>query len=560
MNYKDLISNALNEKLYKDVSCLVEVPPKQELGDYAFPCFSLAKELKKSPAEIAKDLAEKIKIDGMQIKSTGPYLNFFINNTDYVKNILQEVLEKKENFAKEDTKNKNIVIDYGGPNVAKNMGIHNLRSFVIGQALCNIYRHLGYNVIGINHLGDWGTQFGKLIWALEKWSSPAELQKKGIKFLNEMYVKFHEEAEKTGNEFMEDEARAWFKKIEEKDKTALMWWKLFIEISMDDYNELFDRLGIEFTETKGESFYIPFLDETIKTLEKKGLTSIDDGALVVKFEESDNMPPCLLKKSDGATLYGTRDLAAIMYRLKEYNPSKILYAVDIAQSLHFKQVFKVMELYDPKTKDVLEHIQFGRLSFPDADMSTRKGNIVPLREVLDKAKEKSLQLIKEKNPGLKNKEDVAEKVGTGAVIFEDLVHDRIHNITFEWDKVLDFQGETSPYIQYTIARINSILKKAEPDTSNVDFSLISTEDDKMIAKQLSDFEKALNDSVNSNKPHHVAKYILNLAQTFSNYYAKNQIIQEDKQTQNSRLALCISVKQVLESGLKLLGINSIREM
>lgn len=567
MDFQKTIADTLNKHLNKDVSNLIEVPPKPELGDFAFPCFTVAKELRKAPPMIAQDLASELKIEGIRVTATGPYVNFFIDNLSYTKSIISEVLEKKEKYGSERLKDETIVIDYSGPNVAKNMGIHNLRSTIIGQALCNIYRFLGYKVVGVNHLGDWGTQFGKLIWALEKWSSPEELEEKGIVFLNEMYVKFHDEVEKDENGFMEDEARVWFKKIEEGDEKAQMWWKLFVDISMKDYNKIFDRLSIEFDYTIGESFYIQHLENTIKTLEDAKLTSMSEGALVVEFDEKDNMPPCLLKKSDGATLYGTRDLAAAMYRLKEYNPTKVLYAVDIAQALHFKQVFKVLEKLDSKNKDIFEHIQFGRLSFADAKMSTRKGNIVPLREVLDKAHEKVLEVIKEKNPDLANKEEVAEMVGTGAVIFGDLSCDRVHNIIFDWKKILDFQGETAPYVQYTVARINSILRKGNYEeqeseiVSNLNYELISTDAEKNVARLLTDFNKVVNEAKKSNKPHHIGKYVVQLAQALNSYYVNNQIIQPDnKDLQNARLALIFTVKQVLENGLLLLGIKCPTEM
>ena len=541
----------------------LEVPPDQKLGDFAFPCFILSKILRKSPPLIAEELSSKIKLDDIISKPNGPYLNFFIDNKVFVENILSKVLDEKENYGKEDSKNKTIVVDYAAPNVAKNMGIHNLRSTIIGQALCNSYKFLGYKVIGINHLGDWGTQFGKLIWALEKWSSPEELSKKGIVYLNEMYVKYHSEIEKEGvdSDLMEEEARAWFKKIEDGDERAKMWWGLLVDISMADYNEIFRRLGVKFDYVIGESFYMQFLDETISTLEKAGLTSISEGALVVDFHD-DNMPPCLLKKSDGATLYGTRDISAIMYRLKEYVPDKILYVVDIAQSLHFQQVFRVMTMLDKSNKEKLEHIQFGRLSFLDGSMSTRKGNIVPLREVLDKSKEKVLEIIKKKNPGLKNKDEVSEIVGTGAIIFGDLFNDRVHNIVFEWDKVLDFQGETAPYVQYSIARINSIIRKAGYELiPKVDYAKISTDDDKKLVKLMGDFNSAVNAVISGNKPHHIGKYVVSLAQEFNNYYSKNKIVQsEDKSLQDSRLALIFGVKEVLVSGLNLLGVRAPEEM
>lgn len=559
MNYEEIVATSLKNILGVD-EVTFETPKDKKFGDFAYPCFLLSKERRQAPHIIAQELAtefnEKEKSGKIKAIATGPYLNFKIDNESFVKETITNILEKKDKYGSNDKRNETIVIDYSSPNVAKNMGIHNLRSTIIGQSLCNIYRFLGYEVAGVNHLGDWGTQFGKLIWALEQWSNPEELKEKGIIFLNDMYVKFHDEAEH--NPAMEDEARAWFKKIEQGDEKAHMWWKLFIDISLEDYQKLFDRLHIKFTHTTGESFYMQFLEDTLKRLEEAKLTSTSEGAEVIAFEESENMPPLLLKKSDGATLYGTRDLAAAFYRLKEFNPVKILYVVDIAQALHFKQVFKVLETLDEKNKDIFEHVQFGRLSFPDASMSTRKGNIIPLREVLDKARDKIKAIIEEKNPDLEDKDTVAEQVGVGAIIFGDLIHNRVHNIIFEWDKILDFQGETGPYVQYTIARINSILRKE--NMGEIDYSLLANEDEKHIASTLSNFSNVIAEAGKQARPHHIAKYVIELSQAFNNYYVRNKIIQEDKNLQSARLALISSIKEVLATGLKLLGIESPERM
>ncbi|MFT4325966.1 MAG: arginine--tRNA ligase [Candidatus Woesearchaeota archaeon] len=572
--FKDSIVSVLSKVLEKDVATItdiLEVPPDLSMGDFAFPCFLLAKEFKKAPPVIAQEVVSNIKDsalldESITVTAQGPYVNFTIQTPAYVQSVVSDAL--KDSYGQGMMNNKKIIVDYGGPNVAKNMGIHNLRSTIIGQALCNIYRYRGYSVVGINHLGDWGTQFGKLIWALEAWSSKEELQEKGILWLNDMYVKFHnvvEESDKDTAETMESEARLWFKKIEEGDAQAKSWWELFVEVSLQSYNKIFERLNIHFDETKGESYYIPMLDETIATLDSKGLTSISEGALVVAFDEKDHVTPCLLKKSDGATLYGTRDLAAAFYRLKTYNPDKILYAVDVAQSYHFKQVFKVLELVDPKNTEIFEHVSFGRLSFPDADMSTRKGNIVPVKDVLDKAVSKVTDIINEKNPELSNKAEVAEQVGVGAVIFGDLVNDRVHNVVFDWDTVLDFQGDTAPYVQYTVARICSIFRKANVDmktfvSETIDFSHNEYFEDKKVAQKIAQFETVLDDAIKSNKPHHVAKYTISLAQEFNNYYAKHVIVHEDVACMRARLALSLAVKQVLVTALSLLSVRCPEEM
>jgi arginyl-tRNA synthetase len=556
MNEK--IIKALSKKLKIDaneIDSILEIPPDKNLGDFAFPCFSLSKKLKKSPQIIAQELTS-IKIKNITVNANGPYLNFFIDGKVIIEKTIKDILKKGKKYGKSNKKNQTILIDYSAPNVAKNMGIHNLRSTIIGQSLCNIYKYSGYKVIGINHLGDWGTQFGKLIWALEKWSSPKELKKKGILFLNEIYVKYHALYEETKNETMENEARAWSKKIEDGDERAKMWWKLFIDVSVKEYNKLYKRLNVKFSETKGESFYMQFLDETLKKLEEKKLTEMSEGALVVPLGEG--IAPCLLKRSDGATLYGTRDIAAALYRLKNYNPTKILYVVDVAQTNHFNQVFNVLEKIDSQNKEKFVHVDFGRLSFADGAMSTRKGNIIPLKDVLDKASEKVLSIIDEKNPNLKDKKSVAEMIGIGAVIFGDLKNDRINNIIFDWDRVLDFQGETGPYIQYTIARINSIIKKG--GSGEIIYSLLSTPEDKSIAQILSKFSEIIALALKENKPNHIAKYLVTVAQEFNNYYVKHTILQEDSELQSARLGMLKAVKTILENGLRLLNIKSPEEM
>ncbi|NOR45617.1 MAG: arginine--tRNA ligase, partial [Candidatus Delongbacteria bacterium] len=398
-----------------------EQPKNSEFGDMALPCFKFAKVLRKSPIQIADDFISLFDNNELfeSITNIKGYLNFKFSKTTYVKSVLENytgenIFTELSSFAKD----KTMVIDYSHPNVAKNMGIHNLRSTIIGQSIYNIFECLGYKAIGINHLGDWGTQFGKLMWALEKWSSIEEVEEKGILFLNEIYVKFHKKAEEAPH--MEDEARKWFKKLEDNDPDAIKWWKLFIKVSMESYKKIYKRLDVSFDFVTGESFYIQFLADTIEKLGAANLTEISEGALVVKFDESENMSPCLLKKSDGATLYGTRDVAAVMYRLKEFNPDVILYITDIAQQLHFNQVFRVIERYDSTSKGKLEHIIFGRLSFPDGSMSTRKGNIIPLNEVLDKARDKVLEILDEREVEIENKNKTAEKIGIGAVIFNDL--------------------------------------------------------------------------------------------------------------------------------------------
>jgi arginyl-tRNA synthetase len=568
-NYKFQVIKLIKEKYPSFEEKSITIPPNENMGDFSIPAFIFAKEFQMNPNDAAKKLKDTINVDSIGTSSVvGPYLNIKIDRNKFVKDVLKSIDTEKENFAKGDKKEikknnkKNIVIDYSQPNVAKNMGIHNLRSTIIGNALYNTYKHLGYNVVGVNHLGDWGTQFGKLIWALEKWSSFEELEEKGILFLNDMYVKYHDVVEKEPKEIsekMEEEARLWFKRIEDDDPIAKKWWEIFVKVSMIEYNKIYERLNIKFDYVTGESFYIQFLDETLKKLKRKKLTTISDGALVVSFHEKENMPPCLLRKSDGATLYGTRDVAAIFYRLKTFKPTKILYVVDVAQELHFKQVFKVMELFDSTIREKLEHVMFGRLSFPDGSMSTRKGNIIPVTDVLNKSKEKVLEIINEKNPELINKDEVSEIVGTGAIIFGDLIHDRLHNIIFEWEKVLDFQGETAPYIQYTHARIKSILRKENSQKFNPKY--LTDELEFALVKKMYNLNEVLQNVVKQNKPSILAKYIVELCQLFNSYYVKVSILKEKKKlVKNSRLFLISQVAQTIKISTTILGIKVPEEM
>jgi len=561
MNPEIQIINILKKLIPNFADSTLSIPPSIDMGDYAIPCFSYAKKENKNAIEFANEIKDKIINNNFElikkVQTKGPYLNIFINRQKFSELVLNEINSKEENYGSEENKNETIVIDYSAPNVAKNMGIHNLRSTIIGQSLYNIYQKLGYKVIGVNHLGDWGTQFGKLIWAVKKWSSEKEIKEKGIIFLNELYVKFHEEYEKTKDESMIEQSRQYFKDIEQGEVKAIKLWKLFIDISLDDYNKIYDRLNVKFDYNTGESFYMPFLDKTIKILEDKKITKLDDGALVVELDE--DMPPCLIKKSDGATLYATRDIAAALYRIEKFNPKKILYVTDIAQNLHFKQWFKVIEKLNPDYKDLLEHVNFGRLSFKDSQMSTRKGNIVPLKEVLDKAKQKALELIKEKSTGIKNQDEVAETVGIGAIVFNDLLHDRIHNIIFEWDKILDFQGETAPYILYVYARINSILEKEKP-SENVDFEKLTDDLSFSITKKLSAYNDFLIKSKNQNKPSILARYVLELAQSFNTFYVQNKILNQEKEVTNARLFLLKQISTIIKNSMNLLNIKVLKKM
>ena len=539
-----------------------EQPKNSEFGDMALPCFKFAKALRKSPVQIADDFISLFDNNELfeSITNIKGYLNFKFSKVTYVKSVLDNYTDQKafvelSSFAKD----KTMVIDYSHPNVAKNMGIHNLRSTIIGQSIYNIFKCLGYKAIGVNHLGDWGTQFGKLMWALEKWSSMDEVEEKGILFLNEIYVKFHKEAEKAP--FMENEARKWFKRLEDNDPDAIKWWKLFIKVSMASYEKIYKRLDVSFDFITGESFYIQFLADTIEKLEKAKLTEISEGALVVKFDDSDNMPPCLLKKSDGATLYGTRDVAAVMYRLKEFNPDVVLYITDIAQQLHFNQVFKVIERYDSTSKGKLEHIIFGRLSFPDGSMSTRKGNIIPLNEVLDKARDKVLDILDSREIEIPDKYETAEKIGIGAVIFNDLSRSRIKDVEFKWDQILSFEGETGPHIQYSYVRMHNILERiGNPETTTIDYTLLTDEYSYDLIKTLDQFTKRVIQAHDDREPSVIAHYLIELAKNFNRFYRNNRIIDAPKNIQNSRINLVKILISVYSKCMDILGLPIVEKM
>jgi arginyl-tRNA synthetase len=538
-----------------------ENPKNPDHGDIALPCFRFSSLLRKSPNAIAEDFRSVFHNDNSfeSVSNINGYLNFKYDKKAYIALVFNQFSEDNLfNRMKSNGKGRTVVIDYSHPNVAKNMGIHNLRSTIIGQSIYNIYGFLGYKTVGVNHLGDWGTQFGKLMWALEKWSSFVEVEEKGILFLNEIYVRFHTEAE--SHPEYEDQARIWFKRLEDRDETALKWWKLFISVSMDAYNSIYNRLNVKFDHVTGESFYIDFLDETVKKLEEKKLTEISEGALVVMFEEKDNMPPCLLKKSDGATLYATRDVAAAMYRLKEFDPYRVLYVTDVAQELHFAQVFKVMELYDPGSKGKFHHIKFGRLSFPNIQMSTRKGNIVPLSEVLDRARDKVLGIIEERNAEITDKLSTADKIGIGAVIFNDLSVSRIKNIEFDWDKTLSFDGETGPHIQYSYVRILNILEKTGSIGSNVDFSLLEDEYSYELIRCIDLFESKIIQACEENEPSVIANYLIELSKYFNRFYQNNRVVGEQKEIRDSRGGLIKLLKSVYGKCMDLLGIPKIEKM
>jgi arginyl-tRNA synthetase len=567
VDIKKRLSKALAQTLgitEQDLSRLIETPPDAGLGDFAVPCFYFAKEYKKNPVQIASDFGDRIlkKLDNVQmirtVQARGPYLNIFVDKAFIVKEVVRCFFPDTITNIRETGKGKTVVIDFSSPNIAKPFGIGHLRSTVIGSSLYKIYTFLGYRVIGINHLGDWGTQFGKLITAFKRWGNEQDLKKDPIKYLLSLYVRFHSEAGEQPD--LDNEARNWFSRLENNDNQARELWEKFRTLSIKEFKNIYKRLGVEFDNYTGESFYSSMLEKTVSDLISAGITEESEGALVVKLDE--DLPPALLKKSDEATLYITRDIAAAVYRHDKFDFDLALYVVGSPQALHFKQLFKVLGKMGLSWSENCYHVPFGHVRFEESAMSTRKGNVVFLEDVLDKATALALSIIEEKNPYLENKKVVAEAVGTGAVIFNDLKNNRIKDITFEWKDVLNFNGETGPYLQYTHARINSLLKKYKNTFGPVTFTddLIFSEEGYQVAVLVNSFEETVLRASRDFEPSIISRYLLELASDFNSYYNTHRVITDDKRLSLSRALLVYGVKSVLKKGLKLLGLKAIEEM
>lgn len=555
----DLISTAANlDKAM--VSDILEIPPKADMGDFAFPCFQLAKTLRKAPPMIAADIAEKIGdvdiLDKLEVK--GAYLNFFIKKELFVKTMIENA--DVENFGSSDMgKGKTICIDYSSPNVAKNFHVGHLRTTIIGNSLYKIYSKLGYQVERINHLGDWGTQFGKLIVAYKAWGSKEAVEKDGVAELMRLYVKFHEEADK--DDSLNDQARAWFTKMEHGDEEALDIWKWFVDISLKEYKGTYALLGMEFDHYLGESFYRDKTADVVKRLQDANLLEESQGAQIVNLDAYD-MPPCLIMKKDGCSIYATRDLAAIFYRKDRWNFDKCLYVTGQEQKLHFAQVFKVVELLgNDWAKDSLVHIPYGLVSLEGAKLSTRSGNIIYAEDILLEAIDKVKGVIAEKNPDLENKDEVAKIVGVGAILFHDLYNQRIKDVSFKWDKVLNFDGETGPYVQYTYCRCASILRSIDHDANaTIDYSLLLDEEAIALLKEINRFPQVVKDAAEKYEPSVVARFAMDVAQSFSRFYNADRVNVEDATLRNARAKLVDMTKHTLKDALDLLGIQCPEQM
>ncbi|AIK38188.1 arginine--tRNA ligase [Bacillus pseudomycoides] len=562
MEYKIQLAKSLFEILKSELSLeqitgLIETPKQDEFGDAAFPCFMLAKQYKKAPAIIAKEIAEKLNnLFFTKVEAVGPYVNVFFNRHIVSDDVLKAILVEKEEYGQGYFgREKTVVIDYSSPNIAKPFSMGHLRSTMIGNSLKHIAEKCGYEVVGINYIGDWGTQFGKLITAYKKWGNEELVKEDPIRELFKLYVHFHEEVKEYPE--LEKEGRAWFKKLEDGDEEAVFLWNWFRHESLKEFSRIYELLGVEFTNFQGEAFYNDKMGDFVDILEEKGLLEESDGAQVVNLEKED-MPPCLIKKSDGATLYATRDLTAALYRQNTYEFDKALYVVGAEQSLHFTQFFIVLKKLGYNWVDGMAHVPFGLILKDGKKMSTRKGKVVLLEEVLEEAITLAEQNVEEKNPDLKQKEEVAKQVGVGAVIFHDLKNERMHNIEFSLEKMLKFEGETGPYVQYTHARACSILRKENAEFETEAFQLNDDHSWSTI-KLLNRFPQVVETAFFKNEPSHIAKYLLDVAQAFNKYYGNVRILEEDKEKE-SRLALVYAVTIVLKEGLRLLGMGAPEEM
>ncbi len=555
MDYKSYIAQRLKIENMDEqsVAGMLEVPPTNDMGDYALPCFRLAKVLRKSPALIASELAASFPRDGIisEVTAVNGYLNFKVDRVGYAEATLAEVLHKGEKYGSSDIGGgKTICIDYSSINIAKPFHIGHLSTTVIGSALYKILQFSGYKVVGINHLGDYGTQFGKLIVAYKRWGDKEKIEKGKLRELMRIYVKFHEEAEKHPE--LEDEARHYFKLIEDGDKEANELFCWFKELTLQEVQKIYDRLNVKFDSYAGEIFYNDKMQPIIDELKEKGLLKISDGAAIVDLEAY-GMPPCLILKKDGSSLYATRDMAAAVYRKKTYDFYKCLYVVAYQQDLHFRQFFKVLELMGKEWAKDLVHVSYGMVSMEDGAMSTRTGKVVFLEDVLDKCVEKARAVIEEKNVALENKDEIARQVGTGAVIFSALYNNKIKDIVFSFDKVLNFDGETCPYVQYTGARCNSVLKKGG-DIGEYKVENLTDEEYALVAL-LGNFPSVVREAGEKYEPSFVTRFAVELAKAYNKFYIANKIIGSEENVKNFRLALTKAVKITLENAFRLLGIE-----
>ena len=562
IDYNELIAEKIANAINLDkneIKQYIEIPPQSDMGDFAFPCFKLAKTLRKSPVQIADDIKEKISEDEYikKIETKSGYLNFYINNTKLVEEVLEEINNHENDFGKSNEgTGKTVLIDYSAPNIAKPFHVGHLRTTLIGSALYKIYKYLGYNTIGINHLGDYGTQFGKMIEAYKMWGSEYDLSEDAINKMVDMYVRIN-------NLCKEDEAvlercRENFRLLEEGDKYCTELWEHFKELSLKEFDKIYDILGVKFDSLNGEAFYSDKTDEVVEILKEKGKLTESEGAEIVDLADEGIETPCIIKKANGSTIYATRDLAAILYRARTYDFDKCLYVVAYEQNLHFKQIFAVAKyLVDEKYVKGLKHVSYGMVQLPTGKMSTRLGNVVKIEDLITETIEKAKEIIATKNPELENKDEVAKKVGIAAIIFNTLSTTNNKDQIFDWNTALNFQGETGPYIQYTYVRTKSVLEKVGkiPTVSEVDFSTLTDDSSIKVLKSLYAFKETLEMTVEKNEPAILARYLIEVSQNYSNFYNDNKVLVEDENVKNSRAYLTYAVGIVLKTGASLLGIQ-----
>lgn len=557
----DILSENIEQLDKEEIAAALEIPKKTDMGDFAFPCFKLAKVFRKAPNMIAEELTAQINEKGYDIfdkvVNVGAYINFFLAKEAFAKEIMNTV-DTPDFGQGTEGEGKTVCIDYSSPNVAKNFHVGHLRTTIIGNSLYKIYSKLGYHVERINHLGDWGTQFGKLIVAYKKWGSKEAVEENGIDELMKIYVKFHQEAEK--DDSLNDQAREWFVKMEQGDEEALSIWQWFKDISLVEYKRIYKLLGMDFDHFTGESFYRDKTHEIVEKLQEKDLLVESEGAHIVPLDDYD-MAPCLIMKKDGSSIYATRDLAALLYRKRTYNFDKCIYVTGLEQKLHFAQVFKVIELLGYDWYQNLVHVPYGLVSMEGGKLSTRNGNVIYAEQILHEAIEKIHEIINEKNPDLPNKEEVSRQVGIGAILFNDLYNQRIKDVTFTWEKIHSFDGETGPYVQYTYARAASVLRKTGiTEVGEIDPSLVTDETSVALLKEIERFPEVIKVAADRLEPSVISRYVMGVAQSFNRFYHENQCNVEDQKLKEARVKIVILAKQVIKDGLDLLGIQCPEQM